>query len=104
MTDEQWEELHARCIGAFLNGDDIGIDRRGERVVDDRFLLLLNGHHDAIPFTVPPARWGAAWCLEVDTASGATPAVETATTYKPGDSVELEGRSVLVLRGVVPDA
>jgi isoamylase len=102
MSDEQWQELHARCVGAFLNGDDIGIDRRGERVVDDRFLLLLNGHEAAIPFTLPPERWGAAWQLDVETTTGEAHGSDAAPVYKAGDDVVLEGRSVVLLRRVDP--
>ncbi len=98
MTDEQWQELHARCIGAFVNGDDVGMDRRGERMVDDRFLLLLNGHHEAIPFTIPPARWGSTWQVDLDTAAGDPPGSDGQPTYKAGDEVPLEARSVVVLR------
>jgi glycogen operon protein len=103
MTDEQWQELHVSCIGAFINGDDVGIDRRGERVTDDRFLLLLNGHHEPIPFTLPPPRWSAAWVVDLDTASGAVHA-DDAPQYKPGDAVDLQGRAVVLLRAVTPDA
>jgi isoamylase len=100
MSDEQWQEPHARCVGAFINGDDVGTDRRGERMVDDRFLLLLNGHHEAIPFTLPPDRWGEAWQVAVDTATHVTPGDEWQPVHKAGDDVPLEGRSVVLLRRV----
>jgi isoamylase len=102
MTDEQWQELHARCVGAFLNGDDVGTDRRGERVADDRFLFLLNGHHEVIPFTIPPARWGAAWQVELDTATTAPPGGDEPVGCKAGDVLDLAGRSVVLLRAVDP--
>jgi glycogen operon protein len=100
MTDEQWQELHARCIGAFVNGDHVGMDRRGERILDDRFMLLLNGHHEAIPFTLPPTRWGNAWQVAIDTFTGVPAGDEWHPIFKAGDDVPLEGRSVVLLRSV----
>jgi pullulanase/glycogen debranching enzyme len=46
MTEEDWRDPQARCIGLRLAGDAIDeVDARGERIVDDTFLLLLNAHH-----------------------------------------------------------
>ena len=37
-----------------LAGDLIGdVDERGEPIVDDTALILLNAHHEPIPFTLP---------------------------------------------------
>ena len=90
MTDEQWHESHARCLAAFVNGDDVGTDRRGERVVDDRFLVLFNGHHETLAFTLPPQRWGTGWLVAVDTATGAVGPAD-GPAYKAGDVVEVGG-------------
>ena len=38
----------------FLNGDAIAEpDARGERIIDDSFLLLFNAHHEAVDFALP---------------------------------------------------
>ena len=48
MTDETWASHRRRCLGVRLNGDAIDeIDERGERVVDDTLLVLLNGGSDS---------------------------------------------------------
>ena len=61
MTEEAWSAGYARCLGVRLAGDLIGdVDERGEPIVGDTILLLLNAHHEAIPFTLPPAE-RAAW-------------------------------------------
>jgi glycogen operon protein len=101
MTDEQWHEPHARCLAAFVNGDDVGTDRRGERVVDDRFLVLFNGHHETLGFTLPPQRWGSGWRVAVDSATGAVEPAD-GPTYKAGDTADVAGRSVLLLRHEEP--
>jgi glycogen operon protein len=69
MTRRDWQESSGR-LGVFLNGEEI---RRttpaGERIVDDSFLVLLNGHHEPVVYTLPPRRFGARWELELSTAA-----------------------------------
>ena len=40
-----------------------GMDARGERVVDDSFLLLFNAHDEDLDFTLPPEEFAPAWRL-----------------------------------------
>ena len=48
MTDETWNSPDVRCLGVRLNGDAIDeVDERGERIVGDTLLLLLNAGDDA---------------------------------------------------------
>jgi glycogen operon protein len=71
MSEHDWESGFGRSIMVFLNGDAIGdLDRRGERVRDDSFLLCFNAHDDEIDMTVPEAGYGAEWTVVVDTATG----------------------------------
>ena len=54
MTDEEWNQSFARCLGVFLHGGGLTErDERGRPVQDDDLLLLLNAHHDEVPFTLP---------------------------------------------------
>lgn len=87
---------HAKSLMVFLNGDGLP-DRttRGERVVDTSFLLLLNAHHGPLTFTLPPASFGDAWALVVDTALDVP---VDPPVLKPGDTIDLVDRSVVVLR------
>src|SRR5579884_371496 len=56
MEDEDWQAGFAKSLGVYLNGEAIaGLDARGERIVDDSFYLLFNGHHERLDFTLPPA-------------------------------------------------
>ena len=51
MTDETWNSPDVRCLGVRLNGDAIDeVDERGERIVGDTLLLLLNAGDETIPF------------------------------------------------------
>ena len=52
----------------FLNGQGIpDRDGRGERVVDDSFLLCFSRARRAIEFTLPPAYYGRRWQVVLDT-------------------------------------
>jgi len=54
MNDEEWGQGFARCLGVYLAGAGLSeVDRKGERVRDDDFLILFNADHDAIDFTIP---------------------------------------------------
>jgi isoamylase len=99
MTEQQWNDGFAKSIGVFLNGDEIATrGPQGEQVVDDSFLMFFNAHHEAIDFTVPVGAWGKQWKVVVDTNE---PLVEEAErVYKAGDSIEVEARSLVVLRRV----
>ncbi|MGN6796112.1 MAG: glycogen debranching protein GlgX [Streptosporangiaceae bacterium] len=68
MSDEDWDS-GIGSVGVFLNGEAItDRDRRGQRVTDDSLLLLFNGHHEPIEWTLPK-QWGEWWELVVDTAA-----------------------------------
>jgi glycogen operon protein len=97
MEQEDWTNGHARAVAVFINGEAIlAPDKRGQRVVDDSFLMIFNAHHENIDFTVPPAEYGSWWSLIVDTADDAGGGSETGETYSPGDVVNVRARSLIV--------
>jgi isoamylase len=68
MSDQDWASGMG-SVGVFLNGDAItDRDRRGQPVSDDSLLLLFNGHHEALDWTLPK-QWGEWWDLIIDTAA-----------------------------------
>jgi glycogen operon protein len=102
MTDAQWEAADDHVLTVFLNGELLEPDRRGEPVVDDRLLVVLNGDPDTCEVVLPPAAFAEAWCLDLDT---------TVVSVDPdrdpigaGAPLEVTGRSVLVLRGLPSSA
>jgi glycogen operon protein len=99
MARKDWERGDASAIGAFLNGAEIMAEtREGEDVTDDSFLVLFNAWQDRLTFRLPPVRFGRRWELELSTAD---PAVEAGAWEVPVRAeVEVEGRSLLVLRRV----
>jgi len=69
MTEAQWHDGLAKAIGIFLNGEEIATPgRRGERIIDDSFILLFNAHHEATEFTLPETLWQGEWRTVMDTA------------------------------------
>ncbi|MBD8077941.1 glycogen debranching protein GlgX [Cellulosimicrobium arenosum] len=94
MDAEDWDHSYARSVMVFLNGDAIPEpDRRGEPIVDDSFLLMLNAHHDVLDFTIPPAGYGREWSVVLDTDS----TTNLGDSLLPGDTITVTGRSVIVL-------
>ncbi len=72
MDEDQWNAAWTRAVALFLGGDDLGIDQRGQRIVDSSFYLMINADADPVSFTLPEARWGARWRLVLDTNDGQT--------------------------------
>jgi len=94
MTTEEWEKEFARCLGMWLNGEQLPeMDERGRRLHDASYLVLFNAHHDQVDFTLPP---GHSWRAEIDTSfeTGEPPADSTV----PPAQYPLQGRSLVVLR------
>ncbi len=68
MTDEEWNQDFARCLGVALSGAAIDeVNERGQLVRDENFLLLMNAHFEEIPFTLPAPPLGAGWIALIDT-------------------------------------
>ena len=96
MTDEQWDEGHAKSLAVYLNGSSVDLDRRGEAIKDDSFLLFLNAHGEPVRFRVPDARFGEGWHCVIDTAG--TETADEPLEVAPGTEVDVAGHSLLVLQ------
>jgi glycogen operon protein len=97
MGKRDWERPDARSLGVFLNGQEIPTKTpRGESVLDDTFILLLNAFHEDIPFTLPTRRFGANWQLILSTAD---PDAEAAV-FRAKEPVLVTGRSLVLLRRI----
>jgi glycogen operon protein len=95
MTQGDWND-GPHVLGLFLSGESIGLDRRGEPINDDSFLLLFNASAEDCEMTLPRPRLGREWALEL---SSANPAAEAGSaTYAAQARVPLQARSILVLK------
>jgi isoamylase len=96
MTEEEWENSFAKTLGVLLHGEGIEeLDTRGQRILDDSFLVLMNAHHKAVPFELPSLASGTRWHAIMDTAHDG--GLKAQGRFQAGDSYPLEGRSVVVL-------
>jgi glycogen operon protein len=94
MDDGDWSGF-VQCLGVRLAGDLIGeTDDRGEPIVGDSLLVLLNAHFEPIPFVLPPTNPDHRWECVFDTADDAAPA----GPYTGGAAYPLRDRSTAVFR------
>jgi isoamylase len=97
MGEADWQQATAGHVAVFLNGKAIpSPDERGDKVVDDSFLILFNASHEAAEFTLPDEEWGKMWSTVFDTA--AVGEGHEDRTHAFGKPVVLEPRSVVLLR------
>src|SRR5579871_5361249 len=96
MTDEEWNQEHARTLGVFLSGSAVDeVDERGVAVTDENFLLLMNAHYEQVPFSVSAVGPGMVWLPLIDTSC------QTVHTpgafYEAGSQYPLQARSLALL-------
>jgi hypothetical protein len=98
VTGEQWAGPDARAVAIYLEGQDAP-DRvaDGTLLVDDDFLVLVNGWWEPLDFVVPQSPEPQVWQAEIDTFD---PEAERCK-LTAGDRVRVGPRSVLVLRGPI---
>jgi glycogen operon protein len=96
MTRADWQRGE-HVLGMFLNGSEIvAPGPRGERIDDDSFLVMFNGHHEDRMFKVPNRRFGRRWTLELTTAD---PSCEPGSdSYEARQEVYVTPRSITVLK------
>jgi glycogen operon protein len=95
MTADDWHS-GIKSVAVGLNGEALPEpDTRGERIVDDSFLLCFNAHAYPVDFVVPDGGYAKEWTAVIDTSNprGATDAQVAA-----GATITVPGRSVLVLQ------
>jgi glycogen operon protein len=92
MTVEHWQDPNGRCMGVLLDGraQETGIRRIGS---DSTLLLVLNSHHDVVPFKLPEAVGGRRWVRLLDTNQGQSDDLDE---FDFGHSYEVTGRSLLL--------
>ncbi|MGW2705829.1 glycogen debranching protein GlgX [Streptomyces sp. NPDC001340] len=96
MTARDWQREDAHSVGVFLNGDAIAErDPYGRRVLDDSFLLLLNGYWEPVVFRLPDESYGERWTTLIDTAD--PDGIPDERERKAGTRLRVESRSLIVL-------
>jgi glycogen operon protein len=111
MSASDWHTGYAKSLIVFLNGDAITEPGpRGEQIVDDSFLLLINAHHEDMTFTLPGANYGKKWQPVLNTANEAPrdPLVP-GESWLPEAAVKVTSHSMQILHcprihGASPDS
>jgi len=100
MDEAEWRAPDVSTLGVFLNGEEIpDQDPRGGRIVDDSFMLLLNGGGEPALFKLPGAPWAKEYELLADTALAfVRPPGADAPSYMAGEELSMASRSMAVLR------
>jgi len=95
MTEGDWNQEFARCLGVYLAGGAIRrFGRRGRAIKDCDFLLLVNTHHEPIEFRIAEKLSGKTWSTVIDTANADDP---FAAHGIDSGSYALKARSLVLL-------
>jgi glycogen operon protein len=99
MTDAAWNDPAVKCMGVRLAGDLMNeVDERGEPIVGDTLMLLINAHWEEIKFSLPVPRFEKVWETLIDTTDPQSPI----RILRGEEKYPLFGRSVALLRTVEP--
>ncbi|MDR6938829.1 glycogen debranching protein GlgX [Arcanobacterium hippocoleae] len=76
MEDADWETHYARSLMVYLNGQKIAEPNlRGEKIIDDDFLLAFNASAEDLQFVIPqtdnPTPWEVVLCTDSEIEIGA---------------------------------
>jgi glycogen operon protein len=97
MTSEEWGAEWARCLGLQLSGKTLrDVDRNGEPITDDTFLLCINSHTESVAFQLPDCVPEKRWELTIDTRSNDT----ELEYFDCGTVFEMMARSLALFRQV----
>jgi isoamylase len=97
MTMENWADPNARALAIYLEGgDDPDLAEDGTPLVDDDFLVLVNGWWEKLEFRIPDIGGAGGWRVELDTYDP-TPATSPEVA-RTGGGRALGPQSIVVLR------
>jgi isoamylase len=101
MATADWNNPQARAVTIALDGDDAPDQASdGSRLVDDDFLVLVNGWREPVDFKIPPERTHQQWSVELETLpTGVEP-----NQGLVGDVLTVGPESVVILRSPRPGA
>ncbi|MBE1161816.1 glycogen debranching protein GlgX [Dyella acidiphila] len=96
FTEERWNDPQARCLGMLLDGraKPTGVKKPG---ADSTLLLLINSHHEPVPFQLPKLPARSEWRLLLSSAAGSRKSASLDRS-----SVTLEGRSLMLYKAHPP--
>jgi isoamylase len=92
MREEDWNNQDLHCFGMMIDGraQPTGIKLKGKEAT---LMIILNGHHDIINFTLPECAGGRQWLRMIDTN---LPNDTEDVIFNAGDNYQVTGRSLLL--------
>lgn len=97
MTDDHWQHDFAKSLMIFMNGKGIPTPSyKGDKIIDDSFLLLFNASAGPVDFKIPKENYGHSWQQVINTTLAQQAADRPALT--PGQEVHVPGHCIIVLR------
>lgn len=98
MTERDWFSPTA-TLGMYLSGLDIRQrGPRGERIVDDSFLVILHASSQPMRYMLPGEPWAHSYEIVLDTALDTDPMARFNEPVPGGTAITLTGRSAMLLR------
>jgi glycogen operon protein len=95
MRDATWNSPDVKVLGVRLNGDAIlEVDERGDRIIGDTLLVMLNAGPDLTHFVLPATSPIERWETLLDTADP----WQAPRRLRAGERYELHERSLAVLK------
>lgn len=93
MEEQHWTDTTIHCFGMLLDGraPTTGLCQPGKDVT---VLVLINGHHEPVQFTLPTCVGASEWSLILDTNLPEGPQDQT---FKMGEQYLLTDRSLVLL-------
>ncbi len=99
MTAAQWNDGFAKAIAIFLNGEEITTPGpKGERIIDESFILFFNAHYEPIEFILPLNLQEFCWRTILDTTEPLF--VKNGLIYIGNKPVCVRERSLIMLQRV----
>jgi glycogen operon protein len=93
MPESAWTTQWTRSLAVLLNGKTLQVsDEKGDPLVDDSFLILVNASAEGVEFTLPPPTNGTPWTMVMDTENIEDPF----KAQDVGDKVIVGGRSMML--------
>ena len=94
MTADDWHS-GIKSVAVGLNGEALREpDTRGERIIDDSFLLCFNAHAYPVDFVIPEGPYAREWTVVIDTVNPS----DGHQVVAAGSTLTRQGHSVTVLK------
>jgi len=100
MGEHAWGQEHARALAVFLSGEGLNdVDKRGQAVRDDSFLVMFNADSNEVRFVLPSGLVPPAGELLIDTSIDASMDKDRPDPpFDAGDPYVLAARSLALVR------